>query len=90
MKPTDASGYQTLEKAKKLIDMFASSSGGALILTTHFADWSELTWDSTLDVSGYPIGYERFNELAQYSKKSGCQIMNFADAVSTLEPYFVD
>ena len=90
MKETDASGYQTLGKAKELIDMFASSNGGVLVLTTHFADWKDLTWDSTLDENGYPIGYERFNELVQYSKSSGCQIMNFADAVAAVEPYYID
>ena len=89
MKHTDESGYQTLAKAKRLIDMFTSSSGGVLVLTTHFADWKDLMWDSTLDKNGYPIGYERFNELVQYSKKSGCQIMNFADAVAALEPYYI-
>ena len=90
MKHDDSTGYQTLAKAKELIDMFASSNGGVLIFTTHFADWSEISWDTNLDSNGYPVGFERFNELAQYSVNSGCQIMNFADAVGTLEPYFID
>ena len=90
MKHTDVSGQQTLAKAKELIDMFTSSNGGVLVLTTHFADWKELAWNPTLDDNGYPIGYDRFNELAEYSKNSGCQIMNFADAVAALEPYYID
>ena len=90
MKHDDSTGYQTLAKAKELVDMFASSNGGVLIFTTHFADWSEIPWDTTLDSNGYPVGFERFNELVQYSINSGCEIMNFADAVGALEPYFVD
>lgn len=90
MKHNDETGLQTLAKAKKLIDLFSSSNGGILILTTHFADWSELNWNTTIDSNGYPFGYERFNELAQYSLSSGCQIMNFSDAIDTMEPYFND
>ena len=90
LKENDQTGLQTLEKAKNLVDLFSSSNGGILIFTTHFADWNENIWNESTDSSGYPIGYERFNELAEYSMSSGCKIMTFSEAVRTMEPYFID
>jgi hypothetical protein len=62
------------------------------VLTVHFNEWvnAGLTWDTTLDANGYPVGYVRFNELAQYAVASGCQIMTAPRALEVLDKYFID
>ena len=66
---------------KEFIDATVSAGGGWLIITTHFNDgWSDLVWDSTLDAKGYPIGYARFNEMAQYAISKGMIPMSIPQA----------
>lgn len=76
---------------KAIIDSLADSEfGGWLVITTHFNEWGSLSWDENVDSSGYPIGYSRFNELAQYAKSSGAKIVSFAEGFSYIEPYLIN
>lgn len=71
----------SLTGVKNIIDKTVSEGSGWLIITTHFNDgWSDLTWDSTLDSNGYPIGYSRFNEVVQYAINSGLMPMTIPQA----------
>lgn len=71
----------SLAGVKNIIDKTVSEGSGWLIITTHFNDgWSNLTWDTTLDDNGYPIGYSRFNEIVQYAINAGLIPMTIQQA----------
>jgi hypothetical protein len=77
----------SMAKCKARVDeLVASETGGWLILMTHFNTWQSETWDSTLDANGYAKGYARFNELVQYVKNSGCEIVSLAQGASFMKP----
>ena len=72
---------------KAFIDSTVAAGGGWLIITTHFNDgWDSLTWDTTLDTNGYPIGYARFNEMVQYAISKGMIPMSIPQAWQYYEP----
>ena len=72
---------------KDAADVWAAT-GGWLIVTTHFKDWGNLTWDDTLDANGYPIGYARFNEMVQYLLAKGGTCVNFQEGFSYFKNVF--
>ena len=77
----------SMAKCKARVDeLVASETGGWLILMTHFNTWQSETWDPTLDANGYAKGYARFNELVQYVKNSGCEIVSLAQGASFMKP----
>ena len=77
----------SMAKCKARVDeLVASETGGWLILMTHFNTWQSETWDSTLDSNGYAKGYARFNELVQYVKDSGCEIVSMAQGAAYMKP----
>lgn len=89
--PDDSDVKFSQQTVKDFIDKFMAHDGdGWLIITTHFDTWDTLTWDSTLDENGYPIGYERFNDLIQYAKAQGCEFVSFPEGFSFFEPYCID
>jgi hypothetical protein len=65
-------------------------NNGWMIITTHIKDWvnAGVTWNDTLDDNGYPIGYERFNEVVQYALGLGYEVKNFPQAFGEFEPYY--
>jgi hypothetical protein len=88
LNPTDAnpSSVASLDNVKLAIDNMQNLPSCWMIITTHFNDWDEVTWDSTVDSTGYPVGYSRMNELIQYAKASGAQIMTVPEAWRYFEP----
>lgn len=81
-----ANGYGSLAGTKATIDTFVQGGGmGWLILVTHFNEWGDITWDSTLDANGHPVGYARFNELIQYAKGRGCKFVSFSEGYSYMK-----
>lgn len=79
--PTDDTTAGSLAGIEDYIDKCADDTlGGWIIVTTHYNEWGELTWDTTLDSSGYPVGYERFNDLIDYVKSKGFEIMSYQEA----------
>ena len=75
------SSSSTMEGVKTIINNTVAAGGGWLIITTHFNEgWSNLTWDTTLDDDGYPIGYTRFNEIVQYALSKGMIPMSIPQA----------
>lgn len=70
----------TLSDVKSAIDAAAASNIGSwLIITTHFNEWSGLPWDDSSDENGYPVGYERFNDVVQYALKAGLDPVTFPE-----------
>ena len=67
----DPNLHNTMADVKAAIDTCASAGAGWIIITTHFNEWGDLSWDTTLDENEFPIGYERFNEVVQYALASG-------------------
>lgn len=72
----DASTYQfrpnSMDGVKYYANKCVLDGGGWLIITTHYNDgWgrdpsdASITWDDTIGADGYPIGYPRFNTMAQ-------------------------
>ena len=57
-----------------------------MIITTHFNEWGVNTWDSTVDETGYPVGYARANEIMQYAKASGAKVLTVPEAWRYFEP----
>ena len=81
----------SVARAKERIDeLIQRGHGGWLIITTHFYDWTDETYDTTLDDNGYAIGYSKFNEVAQYALESGAEVLSFANAWETFESYMKD
>jgi hypothetical protein len=81
----DAAG--SMAKCKARIDeLVASETGGWAIFTTHFNTWQSETWNASTDASGYPVGYARFNELVQYAKSKGCDIVSMAQGAAYMMP----
>lgn len=66
-------------------ELMANPYGGWLLITTHFNEWRELTWDTTTDANG-EIGYARFNTIAQYALASGAKIVSMQEGFSFIEP----
>ena len=87
--PTDTQG-RGVQNAKNAIDYLMASGGGVLCITTHFANWGDLVYDTTLDSNGYPVGYARFNEVVQYAIASGAQIMTIPEAYETIRSYYTE
>ena len=86
---TDPTEAGSLAKAKARVDeLVASDTGGWAIFTTHYNEWSGVTWDSTEDTNGYPVGYERFNTLVDYVKSKGCEIVSLAQGASFMKPFY--
>lgn len=84
--PTDDTAAGSIAGMKDFIDKtVADGLGGWLIITTHFNEWGSLTWDSTLDANGYPVGYERFNEVMQYAINAGLVPMSYQEAWAQYE-----
>lgn len=84
---TSASATGSMAKCKARIDeLVASETGGWAIFTTHFNTWQNETWDATLDSNGYAKGYARFNELVQYAKSKGCEIVSMAKGAAYMKP----
>lgn len=78
------------EAVKAQIDaLMDDANGGWLIITTHFNEWRELTWDTTTDDKG-EIGYSRFNVLAQYAVESGAKIVSLQEGISYIEPMMIN
>lgn len=86
--PDDSNPARTMQVTKDLIDSCATEGVGWLILTTHFNEWGGVTWDDTLDTSGNPIGYSRFNEIVQYALNSGFTPMNYCEAWTYFKSLF--
>ena len=74
-----------IDAVKGYIDNLMDSDGGWLIITTHFNEWRELTWNTAEDDKGV-IGYERFNTIAEYSVASGAEIVTIPQGFSLIEP----
>lgn len=79
---TQSGAAENLQFVKDKIDEAVAAGGGWLIITTHYNEgWSSTdTWDDTLDSNGYPVGYDRFNEIAQYAILSGMVPMTIPQA----------
>lgn len=71
---------KTMAVVKAAIDNAVAAGSAWIIITTHFNEWGGLSWDSTLDENGYPVGYARFNEVAQYALAAGLTPMTFPAA----------
>lgn len=85
---TDSSEYGTLARIKRQIDELMDRPGGGwMIITTHFNTWGNIAWDSTQDGNGYEIGYSRLNELIQYVKASGANIVSMSEGAAMFKPY---
>ena len=80
---TDENTSHSMQSLKQKIDRLVIEGGGWLDIITHFNLWEETnTWDDTLDDNGYPIGYSRFNEIVEYARSKGCEIVSFSEAYS--------
>lgn len=80
-----------ITRAKNVIDAFiADDKGGWLVITTHFNAWSSLTYDETLDATGFANGYSGFNEIIQYAKNLGAKFVPFSTGFSFVEPFCID
>ena len=87
LNPTDTgSGKGDLADVKAAIDGMQNLPSCWLIITTHFNEWGSVTWDSTVDSTGYPVGYARMNEIIQYAKASGAQVLTVPEAWRFYEP----
>ena len=87
LNPTDTgNGKGDLADVKAAIDDMQNFSSCWLIITTHFNEWGSVTWDSTVDATGYPVGYERMNEIIQYAKASGAAVLTVPEAWRFYEP----
>lgn len=85
--PIDDTVPGSVAGIKNYIDKCAEDNlGGWLIITTHFNEWGNLTWDETLDANGYPVGYSRFNEVIQYAITKGLVPMSYQEAWTYYEP----
>lgn len=71
---------KTMAVVKSEIDAAVATGSAWIIITTHFNEWGGLSWDNTLDENGYPVGYARFNEIAQYALAAGLTPMTFPAA----------
>ena len=84
---TDPTEAGTVARCKARIDeLIASPAGGWQIFTTHFNEWDNESWDTTLDGNGYETGYSRFNEIVQYAIAQGCEIVSMAKGASVMKP----
>lgn len=84
---TDATEYGTTAIIKRRLQaLLDSPEGGWLIVTTHYNAWTEETWDDTVDSTGYPIGYQRFNDLIQFIKASGAEVVSMAQGAAYFKP----
>lgn len=88
LNPTDENpdSLGALAKVKEAIDNMFLLPSCWLIITTHFNEWGSVTWDSTVDETGYPVGYERMNEIIQYAKASGAAVLTVPEAWRFYEP----
>ena len=86
--PVDTEGGKgKLAAIKTAIDEMQNLPSCWLIITTHFNEWgSSVTWDATVDETGYPVGYERMNEIIQYAKASGAAVLTVPEAWRFYEP----
>lgn len=76
----DKKASKSMDGVKGCLDEAKMNGNCWIIITTHFNEWGDLTWDDSLDQNGYPIGYERFNEVVQYAKSLGFEVMSFQNA----------
>ena len=77
----------SMANVKAWIDGLMDMDSGWLLITTHYNNWDEYQiWDSTVDDTGYPIGYTRMNTLLQYAIASGASILTVPEAWHYFEP----
>ena len=87
MDDTNVSELGTMARCKARVDELVSSDeGGWLIITTHFNEWDDMTWDSNTDDDGYQIGYTRFNEFVQYALNAGLTPISISEGVAYMKP----
>lgn len=87
LNPVDTEGSKgNLAAIKTAIDEMQNLPSCWLIITTHFNEWGSVTWNSTVDATGYPVGYERMNEVIQYAKASGAAVLTVPEAWRYYEP----
>lgn len=83
----DASELGTMARCKARVDELSEdSNGGWLVITTHFNEWDDMTYDTTLDENGFEIGYSRFNEFVQYALSKGLTPISMAEGASIFKP----
>ena len=83
----DASELGTMARCKARVDELSEdSNGGWLIITTHFNEWDDMTYDATLDENGFEIGYSRFNEFVQYALSKGLTPISMAEGAAIFKP----
>ena len=84
---TNPSEAGTMARCKARVDeLAASDEGGWLIITTHFNEWDDMTWNSTEDGNGYQVGYSRFNEFVQYALNAGLEPISFGEGIDWIKP----
>jgi hypothetical protein len=71
---------------KRLQALIDSPEGGWLIVTTHYNAWGDVPWDDTVDETGYPVGYQRFNNLIQYIKSQPVEIVSMSQGAAYFKP----
>lgn len=83
----DASELGTIARCKARVDELSEdSNGGWLVITTHFNEWDDMTYDTTLDENGFEIGYSRFNEFVQYALSKGLTPISMAEGAAIFKP----
>ena len=87
LNPEDTEGSKgNLAAVKTAIDEMKNLPSCWMIITTHFNEWGSVTWDSTVDATGFPVGYARMNEIIQYAKASGASVLTVPEAWRYYEP----
>lgn len=90
--PNDNNVNKSLVALKAIVDKAAADGRDVwLIITTHFNEWENyMTYDTTVDSTGYAVGYPRFNELVQYVLGKGFEVINVPGGFTYYEPYLVN
>lgn len=90
--PNDEKVNKSLVALKTMVDKAAADGRDVwLIITTHFNTWEDyMTYDTTVDSTGYAVGYPRFNELVQYVLGKGFEVINIPGGFTYYEPYLAN